>query len=74
LLDLRRTLIIMVQHGFDLTSLRKMYNDELMEYYAELVYVLEEVEKVKKGTYNKIKNIDTTENELKKLATMFKSK
>jgi len=53
--DLRRMVTFMVTCGFSLLELRKLYIDELHEYYFELVYNQEEAGKLKKGSYDKIK-------------------
>ncbi len=53
--DLRRMVAFMVTCGFSLLDLRKLYIDELHEYYFELLYNLEESGKMKKGAYDKIR-------------------
>lgn len=44
----------MVVRGFSLFDLRKLYLDELFEFYEELFYTLEQQGEVKEGTYDKI--------------------
>ncbi len=44
----------MVTHGFSLFDTRKLYLDELYDYYQELFYILEKQGKVKEQTYDKI--------------------
>lgn len=48
----------MVMSGFSLNNLRKLYIDELYEFYAELVYLLEQRKEVKDGSYAKIKQTE----------------
>lgn len=54
--DLRRMVTFMVTYGFSLLELRKLYIDELHQYYDELIYSLEQQGKVKDGSYDKIKS------------------
>lgn len=56
--DLRRMLAFMVVFGFSLYDLRKLYIDELHEFYKELVFTLEERGELKKGSYNSVKAKD----------------
>lgn len=58
--DLRRMLIFMVTYGFSLLELRKLYIDELHDYYRELIHNLEQEGKIKKGSYDKIKSSKST--------------
>lgn len=51
----------MVTSGFSLNELRKLYIDELYNYYEELIYLLEKRGEVKDGTYDKIKQTDASE-------------
>lgn len=44
----------MVVHGFSLIEVRKLYLDELGEYYKQTVYVLEKKGEFKEGTFDKI--------------------
>lgn len=53
--DLRRLIAFMVVNGFSLLDLRKLYIDEFYNYYQECIYALENMGKVKDGTYAKIK-------------------
>lgn len=48
-------LTFMVTCGFSLFDLRKLYLDELFEYNAELVYILEQKKELPEGTYDKMK-------------------
>lgn len=52
--DLRRIIASMVVNGFSLSDIKKLYIDELYDYYTELIYVLEKSGKIKKGTYTKM--------------------
>lgn len=54
--DLRRMVTFMVTYGFSLLELRKLYIDELHQFYDELLYNLEQQGKIKDGTYDKIKS------------------
>ena len=45
----------MVTCGFSLFDLRKLYLDELFEYHAELIYILEQRKELPEGTYDKMK-------------------
>lgn len=54
--DLRRMVTFMVTYGFSLLELRKLYIDELHQYYNELVFNLEQQGKLKEGSYDKIKS------------------
>jgi len=55
--DLRRMITFLVVSGFSLFDLRKLYIDELYEYYQETYYVKEKITgEVKEGTYAKIVN------------------
>lgn len=58
--DLRRMITFMVTCGFSLYDLKKLYIDELHEYYFELVFNLEESGKLKKGAYDKVKRRQNT--------------
>lgn len=49
----------MVVSGFSLLEIRKLYIDELEEYYKSLAYVLEKKGEIKEGTFNKIESADT---------------
>lgn len=53
--ELRRMITFMVTCGFSLFELRKLYIDELHEYYMELVLTLEQAGKLKQGSYDKIR-------------------
>ncbi len=70
--ELRRVIIFMVSSGFSLFELRKLYIDELYDYYQELFYTLEFMGKAKEGSYDKIVNrkkgvkVEDTVNELRK--------
>lgn len=44
----------LVVSGFSLFDIRKLYIDEMYEYYQELFYTLEKSGDVKEGTYAKI--------------------
>lgn len=54
--ELRRMIVYMVTCGFSLYELRKLYIDELHEFYFELVHILEESGKVTKGAYDKVRS------------------
>lgn len=54
--ELRRVITLMVMHGFGLREVRKLYIDELDEYYKEMFFNLEKQGKAKEGTYAKIVN------------------
>jgi len=49
----------MVVSGFSLLELRKLYIDELDEYYKSLAYILEKKGEMKEGTFSKIEAADT---------------
>jgi hypothetical protein len=53
--DLRRMLSFMVVFGFSLLDLRKLYIDELHDFYTELIFTLEERGELKKGSYNNVR-------------------
>jgi len=53
---LRRVITLLVMHGFSLNEVRKLYIDELDEYYRELFYNLEKTGKAQEGTYGKMKS------------------
>lgn len=44
----------MVVSGFSLLEVRKLYIDELYEYYSEMFYALEKTGAINEGTYAKI--------------------
>ncbi len=52
--DLRRIITFMVVNGFSLFEMRKLYIDELYDYYEHLFYNLEMLGKIKEGSYDKI--------------------
>lgn len=68
--DLRRIITFMVVSGFSLLEVRKLYIDELYDFYEHLMFNLEQRGEVKKGTYAKIKqtdaNAEDTVNSLRK--------
>jgi hypothetical protein len=52
---MRRLITFMVvKGGFSLLELRKLYMDELFEFYNELIFNLESLGEMKEGTYNKL--------------------
>lgn len=63
----------MVVNGFSLSDLRRLYLDELYDYYEHLFYNLEELGKITKGSYDKIVrgkakgvSVEDTVNQLRK--------
>ena len=68
---LRRMILFCVTNGIGLLDVKKLYIDEFVEYYNELVYTLESSGKLKEGSYDKIKGIDRT---VDKLREMFNAK
>ena len=59
----------MVMHGFSLLEVRKLYFDELFEYYADIFLHLENRGEAKAGTYDKLRGVarvDDTLNVLRK--------
>lgn len=46
----------MVMYGFSLLDVRKLYYDEMEQYYFETVFNLEAMGRMKEGTYNKLMN------------------
>lgn len=48
----------MVVHGFSLLELRKLYVDELFDYYKSLIYMLEKRGDVKEGSFDKLNDGD----------------
>jgi len=46
----------MVTQGFSLLELRKLYIDELVEYYQQTILILEKRGELKEGSYNKLKD------------------
>ena len=75
--DLRRMVTFMVINGFSLLELRKLFVDELHEYYKEMIFLLEQQGTLKAGSYDKIKastqssDVSNTVNQLRK--QMFQS-
>jgi hypothetical protein len=67
----------MVVNGFSLLELRKLYIDELFNFHQELIYSLEQMGKLKEGSYAKIvsSNKENTAEETVKLLRkqMFKT-
>lgn len=61
----------MVVSGFSLVELRKLYIDELDEYYMSLAYVLEKKGEIKEGTYRRLEAPDVV-SDLR--SQLFKSK
>ena len=55
-------LVFMVNNGFSLYELRKLYIDEFFSFHTELIYVLEKRGLVKEGAYSKITNESDTSN------------
>lgn len=54
--ELRRMITYMVICGFSLLELRKLYIDELHQFYYELIFHKEATGELKKGSYDKIKS------------------
>lgn len=52
--DLRRLITFMVVNGFSLLELRKLFLDELYEFYEALFFNLEKMGRVKEGSYDKM--------------------
>lgn len=52
--ELRRIITFLVVSGFSLFELRKLYIDELYDFYDHLFYTLEQTGKIKQGTYDKL--------------------
>lgn len=63
----------MVQKGFSLSDVQALYIDELVLYYAELIYVLEESGQVKEGTYEKV-SLEINDDSIDKAFNFFKAK
>jgi hypothetical protein len=49
----------MVVYGFSLLELRKLYLDELDDFYKSLIKVLQQKGEVKEGSYEKLEDSDT---------------
>lgn len=58
-------IVFMVNRGFSLRDLRKLYIDEFYDYAKNLIYVLEKRGEIKEGTYSKINEDDSTVNQLR---------
>lgn len=56
---LRRSIAFMVTKGFSLLDIRKLYIDELSDFYNQLVFILEKKGEMKPGTYGRIEGVDT---------------
>lgn len=52
--DLRRLIAFMVVKGFSLFEIRKLYIDELHQYYEQMFFNLEKMGEVKEGSYAKL--------------------
>lgn len=52
--EIRRLITFMVVKGFSLHELRRLYIDELHAFYEQLVFVLEKMGEMEKGSYAKI--------------------
>jgi len=61
--------------GFALLDVRKLYLDEMLEYYKHILYYLEKKGELKAGTYEKAKNVNSTESTVNQLRKqIFKAK
>ena len=56
--------------GLSLSEIRNMYINEFMDYYYEIVYLLEQSKEMQEGSYDKVRGIDNSAN---KLANFFKA-
>jgi len=48
----------MVNRGFSLLELRKLYIDELFSYYQSLIFVLEKKGEIQEGSYDRVSDQD----------------
>ena len=58
-------IVFMVNRGFSLRDLRKLYIDEFYEYAKNLIYILEKKGEIKEGTYSRLDGGDNTVNQLR---------
>lgn len=54
---MRRSIAFLVVNGFSLFDIRKLYIDEFYDYYDETYFALENLGRIKEGSYDKIKEI-----------------
>lgn len=54
-------------NGFSLVDVRKLYLDELFEYYKHVFFHLEQKGEVKKGTYEKLESVTEVEDTVNQL-------
>lgn len=59
--DIRQIITFLVINGFSLRDVRKLYLDELFEYYKFVFFHLEQKGEVKKGTYESIEGMTEKE-------------
>lgn len=64
----------MVKAGFGLTDLRVLYIDEFKEFYNETIYSMEASKELPEGSYDKLKGIDRTSENLMSLFSKAKQK
>ena len=58
--------------GFALSDIKNLYIDEFKEYYNETVYSLEMTKSLPQGSYDKLKGVDRTEENLASLFSFVK--
>jgi hypothetical protein len=51
-------IVFMVNRGFSLLELRKLYVDELFSYYQSLIFVLEKKGEIQEGSYGRVSDQD----------------
>lgn len=51
---MRRMMTFMVTNGFSLLEVRKLFIDELFEFYKQIIYILEKRGEFKEGTFDKL--------------------
>jgi hypothetical protein len=53
--SLRQSIVYLVMNGFGLNDIRKLYLDEMLSFYQNLIYIKEKRGEIKDGTYNQLK-------------------
>lgn len=71
---MRRTILFCVEYGLSLSDIRKMYIDEFIEYYHEIVWILEQRKELEQGSYDKVRGIDRSAEKIKAFANLWTNK